>query len=63
MNFIGLDIHKKTISYCVKDNSGKLLSEGKMPATRQGLQEWIAHHPLGTPSMRAWDSGSGGPRF
>jgi transposase len=41
MNFIGLDIHKKTISYCVKDNSGKVLSEGKMPATRQGLQEWI----------------------
>ena len=41
MNFIGLDIHKKTISYCVKDNSGKVLSEGKMPATRQGLQAWI----------------------
>jgi hypothetical protein len=31
-----LDIHKKTISYCVKDNSGKVLSEGKMPATRKG---------------------------
>ncbi len=24
MNFIGLDIHKKTISYCVKDISGKV---------------------------------------
>jgi transposase len=41
MNFIGLDIHKKTISYCVKDISGKVLSEGKIPATRQGLQEWV----------------------
>lgn len=41
MNFIGLDIHKKTISYCVKDISGKLLSEGKIPATRQGLREWV----------------------
>src|SRR5271170_4085129 len=41
MNFIGLDIHKKTISYCVKDISGKVLSEGKMLATRQGLQEWV----------------------
>ena len=41
MNFIGLDIHKKTISYCVKDISGKVLSEGKIPATRQGLREWI----------------------
>jgi hypothetical protein len=25
MNFIGLDIHKKTISYCVKDASGEVL--------------------------------------
>jgi hypothetical protein len=25
MHFIGLDIHKKTISYCVKDVSGKVL--------------------------------------
>ncbi len=41
MNFIGLDIHKKTISYCVKDISGKVLSEGKIPATRQGLREWV----------------------
>ena len=41
MNFIGLDIHKKTISYCVKDLSGKVLSEGTIPATRQGLREWV----------------------
>jgi hypothetical protein len=34
MNFIGLDIHKKTISYCVKDISGKVLSEGKIPEAR-----------------------------
>jgi len=27
MHFIGLDIHKKTISYCVKDVSHKVLSE------------------------------------
>jgi hypothetical protein len=33
MNFIGLDIHKKTISYCVKDVSGKILAEGTVPAT------------------------------
>jgi hypothetical protein len=45
MNFIGLDIHKKTISYCVKDVSGKVLSEGKINATRQGLNEWMATLP------------------
>jgi transposase len=47
MNFIGLDIHKKTISYCVKDFSGKVLSEGKIPATLQALQEWVG--TLGKP--------------
>ena len=33
MHFIGLDIHKKTISYCVKDLSGTVLSEGTVAAT------------------------------
>jgi hypothetical protein len=30
MHFIGLDIHKKTISYCMKDVSGTVLSEGTL---------------------------------
>jgi len=38
MNFIGLDILKKTISYCVKDIGGKVLSEGKIPAMREGFE-------------------------
>ena len=25
MYYIGLDVHKRTISYCVKDSSGKIL--------------------------------------
>ena len=41
MHFIGLDIHKKTISYCVKDVSGQVLSEGTVPATRIQLNEWM----------------------
>jgi hypothetical protein len=40
MTYIGLDIHKKTISFCVKDVSGAVLSEGKLPATRQGPEVW-----------------------
>src|SRR5271155_1383425 len=40
MTYIGLDIHKKTISFCVKDVSGTVLSEGKLPASRQGLEVW-----------------------
>src|SRR5258708_1032232 len=53
MNFIGLDIHKKTISYCVKDISGKVLSEGKIPATRQ----WPAG--VGWGAGEALDGGDG----
>src|ERR1700683_1058069 len=45
MHFIGLDIHKKTISYCVKDVSGKVLSEGTVPATRIQLDEWMKTLP------------------
>jgi hypothetical protein len=34
MYYIGLDVHKKTISYCVKDASGQVQQEGKVGATR-----------------------------
>jgi hypothetical protein len=40
MHFIGLDIRKKTISYCVKDVSGTVLSEGTIAATRAQLDDW-----------------------
>jgi hypothetical protein len=29
MNYIGLDVHKKTISYCVKDVSGRIQQEAR----------------------------------
>jgi hypothetical protein len=45
MHFIGLDIHKKTISYCVKDVSGTVLSEGTVAATRAQLNEWMKSLP------------------
>ena len=34
MYYIGLDVHKKTISYCVKDVSGRVHLEGKLGASR-----------------------------
>src|SRR6266699_2824438 len=34
MYYIGLDVHKKTISYCVKDASGQVHQEGQIGATR-----------------------------
>src|SRR5258707_12106752 len=41
MNYIGLDVHKKTISYCVKDASGRVQQEGKVGSTRRELDCWM----------------------
>jgi len=45
MYYIGLDVHKRKISYCVKDASGKLHSEGSLPATRYDLDCWMKNLP------------------
>ena len=43
--YIGLDVHKKTISYCVKDTSGQVLQEGKIGAARGELDGWMKTLP------------------
>jgi len=45
MYYIGLDVHKQKISYCVKDSSGKLFAEGWIPATRFDLDRWMKTLP------------------
>jgi len=45
MYYVGLDVHKKTISYCVKDASGQIQSEGKVGATRRDLDAWMKALP------------------
>ena len=45
MYYIGLDVHKRTISYCVKDGSGAIHSEGTIPATRLDLDRWMKALP------------------
>src|SRR5260370_24773301 len=45
MNYIGLDVHKKTISYCVKDVSGRIQQEGKIRSTRRELDCWMKTLP------------------
>jgi transposase len=39
--YIGLDIHKKTISYCVKQVDGKIMQQGKLAAERKTLLQWM----------------------
>src|SRR6516162_1473458 len=45
MYYIGLDVHKKKISYCVKDGSGNVHAEGAIPATRSDLDRWMKTLP------------------
>jgi len=45
MYYIGLDVHKRKISYCVKDVSGRLHAEGWIPATRFDLDRWMKTLP------------------
>ena len=45
MYYIGLDVHKQKISYCVKDSSGKLFAEGWIPATHHDLDCWMKNLP------------------
>lgn len=43
--YIGLDVHKKTIVYCVKTASGKIARHGSIKASRQALEQWMMELP------------------
>jgi transposase len=45
MYYIGLDVHKKSISYCVKDAAGQVHREGKIGSTRCELDCWLQNLP------------------
>jgi transposase len=54
MYYIGLDVHKKTISYCVKDAAGHVHREGKIGSTRRELDAWM--QTLAQPRMMAMEA-------
>lgn len=43
--YIGLDIHKKVIAYCIKLSDGRLIEEGMIKANRSALDEWVHKLP------------------
>ena len=45
--YIGLDVHKKTITYCSKTQDGALVARGTIEATRAALSAWAQtiEHP------------------
>jgi transposase len=45
MYYVGLDVHKKSIAYCVKQPDGAIVREGSVAARRQDLSAWAAALP------------------
>jgi transposase len=43
--FVGLDVHKQVIAYCVKTLDGGIVGEGKIAATRNALDQWVTTVP------------------
>jgi transposase len=43
--FVGLDVHKQVIAFCVKTAEGGIVSEGTIRATRSALDEWVQTVP------------------
>jgi transposase len=41
MHCVGLDIHKKSISSCVRQADGTIVQESTIAATHQALDRWM----------------------
>jgi len=46
LHYIGFDVHKKTISYCIKTAAGHITEEGTLPAQRGALREWASSQTM-----------------
>jgi hypothetical protein len=45
IDYIGFDIHKKTISFCAKAQDGTILEEGTIPALPNKRLAWAQARP------------------
>ncbi|OKY74658.1 MAG: hypothetical protein BM485_12510 [Desulfobulbaceae bacterium DB1] len=39
--YIGLDVHKKLIAYCIKTLDGRIVGQGMIGADRMSVGEWV----------------------
>ncbi len=53
MHYIGLDVHKQSVSYCSKTAAGELVDEGQIDATREALESWAQTQPPWRGAMEA----------
>ena len=44
-HYIGFDVHKKSVSFCVKTADGKIVEEGKLRAMHDMLRQWAGKRP------------------
>jgi transposase len=44
-HYIGFDVHKKSIRYCVQTASGEVVQEGQIVARREELRAWATAQP------------------
>src|SRR5512136_233710 len=40
IHYVGLDVHKKTVAFCVKAADGRVTDRGTIAATRPALTQW-----------------------
>lgn len=43
--YLGLDVHKKSISYCLKLGDGSIVAEGSVSTQRKTLEAWVRSLP------------------
>ena len=53
LHYVGLDVHKKIIAFCVKKQDGQIVAEGMLDSTRDALEKWARGRPQ-------WVGGNGG---
>jgi transposase len=44
--FVGLDVHKQTIAFCVKTAEGRIVREASVASRRTALDEWVKTLPV-----------------
>lgn len=44
-HFVGLDVHKQVIAFCIKTADGKIVAEGTVKSTRADLDVWVKTVP------------------
>jgi len=56
--YVGLDAHSKNSVYVIQDGNGKLVAEGRVPTSLEGLQEMCHRHELPAGTRVALESGT-----